>query len=121
MQLYIKYGDNYNGYILKLNQSGTQSQRTKNMDYQGYDDYQDGVNPLDAWVSTQVYLSKENINNQSRKKSSTLTKLIGSNSQSRDNQTFIPKLSSHVEVKKPQKNMNMGELCRMYAEQKDSC
>ena len=98
MELYIEYGDHYNGYTINLDHSGTQSRRTNNVDYQSYDecDYEDGVNPLDAWVSSQVNLSKENINNQSKKKSNHLMKLINSNSQSREGKGFTSKPAPKV-------------------------
>lgn len=98
MELYIEYGDHYNGYTVNLDHSGTQSRRVSNMDYQRYDenDYEDGVNPLDAWVTSQVNLSKENINNQSKKKSNTLMKLINSNNQSRESKVFPSKPTSKV-------------------------
>ena len=108
MEFYMKHGDNYHGYTLNLDHSGNQSRKAVNMDYQSYEDYEDGVNPLDAWVSTQVYLSNENFNNQSQKKSNNLMKFGNSNSQSKDGQSFIPKPPSKLDKKQPQKNMNMG-------------
>lgn len=46
MDLYSQYGQNYNGYNLNLDQSGTQSRRNAISNLQDYDDYEEGVNPL---------------------------------------------------------------------------
>lgn len=58
MELYIQYGDNYNSYNISFDQSGTQSRRNMVSEYADYDDYEEGVNPLDAWMSSQAFLSK---------------------------------------------------------------
>ena len=123
MDIYTQYGDNYNGYTLNFDQSGSQNRRNIHNEYSDFDDYEEGINPLDAWMTSQTNRSKESsMNFQGRKKNlSDLMNLVNSRNQPRNTHNLIQAPVQKFEAKKPQKNMNMKELCKIFAEQKDSC